>query len=33
MTAYQHIRFDHEAYRHQNDLAYLEKRKHYHYLS
>ena len=33
MTAYQHIRFEQEAYRHQNDLAYLEKRKHYHYLS
>ena len=27
MTAYQHIRFEQEAYRHQNDLAYLEKEK------
>ena len=33
MMAYQHIRFEQEAYRHQNDLSYLEKRKHYHYLS
>ena len=33
MTAYQHIRFEQEAYRHQHDLTYLEKRKHYHYLT
>ena len=32
MEAYRHIRFEQEAYRHQNDLNYLKKRKHYHYL-
>lgn len=32
IEAYRHIRFEEEAYRHQADLAYLEKRKHYHYL-
>ena len=32
MEAYRHIRFEQEAYRHQHDLTYLEKRKHYHYL-
>ena len=31
MTAYQHIRFEQEAYRHQNDLSYLKNRRHYHY--
>ena len=29
--AYFNIRFEKEAYRHQKDLTYLEKRKHYHY--
>ena len=33
MEAYRHIRFEQEAYRHQDDLSYLEHRKHYHYLS
>lgn len=33
MEAYQNIRFEKEAYRHQADLLYLKKRKHYHYLS
>lgn len=33
MEAYHHIRFEKEAYRHQGDLSYLEKRKHYHYLT
>ena len=32
MEAYRHIRFEQEAYKHQHDLAYLEKRKHYRYL-
>ena len=31
MTAYQHIRFEQEAYRPQGDLTYLKKRKHYRY--
>ncbi len=31
IVAYYHIRFEKEAYRHQNDLTYLKKRKHYHY--
>ncbi len=31
LDAYFHIRFEQEAYRHQNDLEYLKKRKHYHY--
>ena len=29
--AYYKIRFEREAYLHQNDLEYLRKRKHYHY--
>ena len=33
MEAYQNIRFEKEAYRHQADLLYLKNRKHYHYLS
>lgn len=33
MEAYRHIRFEEEAYRHQNDLDYLSKRKHYNYLA
>lgn len=31
MKAYYKIRFEREAYAHQNDLKYLKKRKHYHY--
>ena len=31
LKAYYHIRFEQEAYRHEKDLHYLEKRKHYHY--
>lgn len=31
LQAYFHIRFEQEAYRHQSDLMYLKKRKHYHY--
>lgn len=31
MKAYYQIRFEREAYSHQNDLEYLKKRKHYHY--
>lgn len=31
MEAYRHIRFEEEAYRHQNDLNYLASRRHYHY--
>ena len=31
LTAYFHISFEQEAYRHQDDLEYLKKRKHYHY--
>lgn len=31
LKAYYHIRFEEEAYRHQNDLDYLAKRKPYHY--
>lgn len=31
MKAYYQIRFEREAYSHQNDLGYLKKRKHYHY--
>ena len=31
MEAYYHIRFEEEAYRHQDDLEYLQKRRHYHY--
>lgn len=30
-TAYFHIRFEKEAYIHQNDLTYLKKRKHFSY--
>lgn len=29
--AYYHIRFEQEAYRHESDLKYLEKRKHFRY--
>ena len=29
--AYFNIRFEKEAYRHQGDLSYLERRRHYHY--
>ncbi len=29
--AYMNIRFEKEAYRHQNDLSYLKRRRHYHY--
>ena len=29
--AYYNIRFEKEAYNHQNDLDYLKKRKHFHY--
>lgn len=32
MEAYRHIRFEEEAYRHQNDLSYLKHRKHFRYL-
>ena len=32
MKAYQHIRFEKEAYRHQDDLTYLKKRKLFQYL-
>ena len=31
LQAYYHIRFEEEAYRHQDDLEYLSKRKHYCY--
>lgn len=31
MKAYRNIRFEKEAYRHQDDLTYLSRRKHYHY--
>ena len=31
LKAYYHIRFEQEAYRHEKDLHYLEKRKHFHY--
>lgn len=31
MMAYYKIRFEREAYSHQNDLEYLKNRKHYHY--
>lgn len=31
MEAYHHIRFEEEAYRHQDDLQYLQHRRHYHY--
>jgi len=31
MEAYSHIRFEQEAYRHQSDFTYLQRRKHYHY--
>ena len=31
LKAYYHIRFEKEAYTHQNDLHYLETRKHYRY--
>lgn len=31
LKAYYHIRFEQEAYRHEADLHYLEKRRHYHY--
>ena len=32
MEAYRHIRFEEEAYRHQDDLSYLSRRKMYQYL-
>ena len=32
MEAYRHIRFEEEAYQHQNDLSYLKHRKHFQYL-
>ena len=31
MEAYRHIRFEEEAYRHQDDLGYLKHRKHFAY--
>lgn len=31
LKAYYNIRFEQEAYKHQADLAYLKKRKHYRY--
>lgn len=31
LTAYFNIRFEQEAYNHQNDLNYLETRRHYRY--
>ena len=31
LKAYYHIRFEKEAYHHQNDLGYLARRKHYYY--
>ncbi len=31
MKAYRHIRFEEEAYCHQNDLGYLSHRRHFHY--
>ena len=31
IKAYRHIRFEQEAYRHQADLDYLERRKHFAY--
>lgn len=31
MKAYYNIRFEKEAYHHQNDLEYLKHRRHYHY--
>lgn len=31
LKAYFNIRFEREAYRHQNDLTYLHHRRHYHY--
>jgi len=31
MEAYRHIRFEEEAYRHQDDLGYLKRRKHFAY--
>ena len=33
LKAYYHIRFEQEAYRHQNDLNYLSNRRSYHFLS
>ena len=32
MEAYRHIRFEEEAYQHQNDLSYLKRRKLFQYL-
>ena len=32
IEAYRHIRFEKEAYQHQNDLSYLERRKLFQYL-
>ena len=31
LKAYRNIRFEKEAYRHQNDLGYLKRRRHYRY--
>ena len=31
LKAYRNIRFEKEAYRHESDLSYLSKRRHYHY--
>lgn len=31
LQAYVHIRFEKEAYRHQSDLNYLHRRKHFNY--
>ena len=33
MKAYYNIRFEKEAYAHQNDMEYLIRRKHYCYLT
>ena len=31
MKAYYHIRFEREAYNHQEDMEYLKHRRHFHY--
>lgn len=31
LKAYYHIRFEQEAYRHEGDPTYLQRRRHYHY--
>jgi len=33
LEAYYHIRFEEEAYRHENDPGYLQRRRHYRYSS